>query len=174
MSSPLTPSEGVVLSRIFLLLRKEWNSCSTPTVVRVCVLLKGTHLLLEEGADKSGFSSSPSGTRNCATPSIGPSAGHTSALRSRRCRRKRRFIVTFRCPQLWDSVHRPFCRPYLRAPFMKVPTKAAFHRHLPAFAAVRPCPYAFRRPCFCALSTTAPNCGKSCRCGEGLSCGPYL
>ena len=108
LSSPLTPSEGVVLSRIFLLLRKEWNSCSTPTVARVCVLLKGTHLLLEEGADKSGFSSSPSGTRNCATPSIGPSAGHTSALCSRRCRRKRRFIVTFRHSRLCDLVRMHF------------------------------------------------------------------
>ena len=96
----LTPSEGVGFSRISLLLWKEWNSCSMPTVARVCVLLKGT-------------------------------------------------ICSFK----------------------KVPIKAAFHRHLLAFAAVRPRPYAFRRPCFFTVSTTASNSGKCCHCGEGFGKG---
>ena len=95
-----------------------------------------------EGADESGVSSAPSGTRGCGTPSLGPSGGHVSALLPRRCRRKWRFIVTFRCPRLWVPVRRPFWRPCLRAPSKKVPTKAVFHRHLPVPAVVGPRPKA--------------------------------
>ena len=61
-----------------------------------------------EGADESGVSSAPSGARGCGSPSVGPSDGHFPAPLPRRCRRNRRFIVTFRCPRLWVPVCRPF------------------------------------------------------------------
>ncbi len=96
----------------------------------------------QEGADEIGVSSSPSGARGCGTPSVGPSGGHVSAPPPRRCRQNRCFIVTFRCPLLCYLVRRPFWRPFLRAPSKKVPTKAAFHRHLPVPATVRPRPQA--------------------------------
>ena len=51
----LTPSEGVGFLRISLLLRKEWNSCSMPTVARVCVLLKGTICSLKKVPIKAAF-----------------------------------------------------------------------------------------------------------------------
>ena len=55
---------------------------------------------LRKGADENGNSSAPSGTRSRATPSIGPSHRHISAPPPRRCRRKWRFIVTFRNSRL--------------------------------------------------------------------------
>ncbi len=93
---------------------------------------------LPEGADESGVSSSPSGIRGCVTPSLGTSACHASSFLSRRCRRKRRFIVTFWHSQLSYPVLRHFSLPCFLVSFQKVPTKVAFHRHLLAFAAVRP------------------------------------
>ena len=97
---------------------------------------------LRKGADESDVSSSPSGTRNCASPSAGHSHRHISAPPPRRCRRKRHFIVTFRHTQLCVPVHRCFCRPYLHVSFQKVPTKVTFHRHLPAPETVRARPQA--------------------------------
>ena len=52
---PFTPSEGVGFLRISLLLWKEWNSCSMPTVARVCVLLKGTICSLKKVPTKAAF-----------------------------------------------------------------------------------------------------------------------
>ena len=50
----------------------------------------------------------------------------------RRCRRKWRFIGTFRQSQPWYPVRRLLCRPCHRIPPQKVPTKVVFHRHLSA------------------------------------------
>ena len=47
-----------------------------------------------------------------------------------RCRRKRQFIVTFLCPQLYDPVPRCLYRPCLCVSSKKVPTKMTFNRHL--------------------------------------------
>lgn len=47
-----------------------------------------------------------------------------------RCRRKRQFIVTFLCPQLYDPVPRCLYRPYHSISSKKVPTKMTFNRHL--------------------------------------------
>ncbi len=76
-------------------------------------------------------------SRPCA-PSTGPSDGFTFVFPSRRCRRKWHFIVTFRHSRPCAPFHRSFRRLYLRVPFQKVPTKMAFHPHLPALAAVDP------------------------------------
>ena len=62
----------------------------------------------------------------------------TSVFPSRRCRRKWHFIGTFRHSRPCAPFHRSFRRLYLRVPFQKVPTKMAFHPHLPALAAVDP------------------------------------
>ena len=91
-----------------------------------------------EGADESGISSAPFGIRGCATPFLGTSASHASSFLSRRCRRKWRFIVTFWHSRLCDPVLRHFSQPCFLVSFQKVTTKAAFHRHLLAFAAVLP------------------------------------
>ena len=95
---------------------------------------------LPEGADESGISSSssPFGIRSCATSSLGTSACHASSFLSRRCRRKRHIIGTFWHSRLCDPVLRHFSQPCFLVSFQKVPTKVAFHRHLLAFAAVRP------------------------------------
>ena len=89
-----------------------------------------------EGADESIVSSSPFLHSRPWYPSSGTSDGHVTSSPRRRCRRKRRFIVTF--PALAAVVSRSQAPLTALSPHppQKVPTKATFHRHLPALAAV--------------------------------------
>ena len=79
---------------------------------------------------KATFHRHLSGTRNCDLPSSGTSDGLVTSSPRRRCRRKRRFIVTF--PALATVISRPQAPLTALSPHppQKVPTKATFHRHL--------------------------------------------
>ena len=101
--------------------------------------------ILQEGADEKGNSSSPFCARSCTTPSLDASIGHATAFPPRRCRRKRQFIGTFLCPQLYDPVPKCLYRPRHRISPKKVPTKMMFNRLFwksqlkPLFAVNPPC-----------------------------------
>ena len=85
--------------------------------VRILILsVKSSGEDSPEGADESGVSSSPSGNRSRGTPSVSFSVGLVTAFPRRRCRRKRRFIGTFRQSQPWYPVRRLLCRPCHRIP----------------------------------------------------------